>query len=70
MGIIGKYISFMFQEIKNRPIYIIDEIAISSFWWDQPRMKLSLTNRPCSLFEWRIPSRFINETSSDLNLKN
>jgi len=36
----------------------------------QPKMKLSLTNKPCSLFEWRIPSRFINETSSDLNLKN
>jgi len=36
----------------------------------QPKMKLSLTNRHCSLFEWRIPSRFFNETSSDLNLKN
>jgi len=28
----------------------------------QPKMKLLLTNKPCSLFEWRIPS--------DLNLKN
>ncbi|NSW46560.1 MAG: hypothetical protein HPY79_12175 [Bacteroidales bacterium] len=27
----------------------------------QPKMKLSLTNKPCSLFEWRIPC--------DLNLK-
>lgn len=26
MGIIGKYISYMYNEIKNRPIYIIDEI--------------------------------------------
>jgi hypothetical protein len=36
----------------------------------QPKMKLSLTNRSCSLFKWRIPSRLFNETSSDLNLKN
>ena len=35
----------------------------------QPTMKLSLTNKPCSLFEWRIPSRFFNETSSYLDLK-
>jgi len=35
----------------------------------QPKMKLSLINWHCSLFEWCIPSRFFNETSSDLNLK-
>jgi len=35
-----------------------------------PKMKLSLTNRHISIFEWRIPSRFFNETSSNLNLKN
>jgi len=31
------------------------------------KIKLSLTNRHCSLFEWHIPSRFFNETSSNLN---
>jgi len=32
------------------------------------KIKLSLANKPCSLFEWRISSHFFNETSSDLNL--
>jgi len=36
----------------------------------QPKMKLSLTNKPCSLLEWRIPTRLFNETSSDFNFKN
>jgi len=45
---------------KNQKI-ITNEIAMR-INAHQPKMKLSLTNRHCSLFEWRIPS--------DLNLKN
>lgn len=32
----------------------------------RPKMKLSLTNKSCYLFEWTISSAHTNETSSDI----
>jgi len=35
----------------------------------QTKIKLLLTNKPCSLFEGRVASCLCNEINSDFNLK-